>query len=70
MSFFTCCKDCTPPKRNPGCHSKCEEYLKQKADWEAAKEKAKANRPPSLSNYDFNEINYAHCKRHKRRQRD
>lgn len=25
-----CCKDCIPPKRYPGCHSKCPEYQAEK----------------------------------------
>ena len=29
-----CCKDCMPPTRHPGCHSKCNKYLKEKAKWE------------------------------------
>lgn len=31
MIGITCCKDCIPPKRQTGCHSYCEEYIKQKA---------------------------------------
>lgn len=62
-----CCKDCVPPQRHPGCHSKCEQYLKEKAKWEEEKAIAKANKPVMLTNYDFDEIAYAGCKRHKRR---
>ena len=25
-----CCKDCVPPKRHPGCHGTCPEYLGEK----------------------------------------
>jgi hypothetical protein len=32
------CKDCTAPKRHPGCHDKCPEYLEQKAKNDAIKE--------------------------------
>ena len=31
-SVITCCVDCT--KRELGCHSKCEEYLKQRAKYD------------------------------------
>ena len=31
------CKDCTTPKRHPGCHDKCPEYLEQKAKYDAQK---------------------------------
>ena len=26
-----CCKDCVAPKRHPGCHGVCPEYLYEKA---------------------------------------
>lgn len=65
-----CCKDCTPPKRYPGCHAKCEQYLKEKEEYEKQKAIAKANKPVSLSAYDFDEIAYAGCKRYKPRRRD
>lgn len=26
-----CCKDCVAPKRHPGCHDRCPEYIEQKA---------------------------------------
>ena len=25
-----CCKDCIAPKRYPGCHGSCPEYIKEK----------------------------------------
>jgi hypothetical protein len=31
MSIISC-KDCKPPKRYPGCHDHCPEYLAQKAE--------------------------------------
>lgn len=42
-----CCKGCVAPKRYPGCHSHCDEYKQEKADYEAKKaefEKQKAIR--------------------------
>lgn len=65
-----CCKDCVPPTRHPGCHGTCEQYLKEKAEYEKQKEYAKAHKTVMLTNYDFNEIAYACSKRHKRRNRD
>lgn len=65
-----CCKDCVPPQRYPGCHGHCQKYLEEKAEYEKQKEYAKANKPVMLTNYDFDEIAYAGCKRHKRRQRE
>lgn len=32
-----CCKDCVPPKRYPGCHSHCPEYIEEKAEYERLK---------------------------------
>lgn len=32
MSYsINSCKNCVPPKRHPGCHDHCPEYLAQKA---------------------------------------
>ena len=59
-----------PPQRHPGCHGTCEQYLKEKAEYEKQKEYAKAHKTVMLTNYDFNEIAYASSKRHKRRSRD
>lgn len=64
------CKDCVPPTRYPGCHAKCSKYLEEKAEYEKQKEYAKAHKTVMLTNYDFDEIAYAGCKRHKRRQRE
>lgn len=32
-----CCKGCVAPKRYPGCHDHCPEYLEEKAAYEAKK---------------------------------
>ena len=32
---ITCCKDC--PDRYPGCHSSCEKYKAQRAEYDAQK---------------------------------
>lgn len=32
-----CCKDCIAPKRHPGCHDVCPEYIHEKALWEEEK---------------------------------
>lgn len=65
-----CCKDCVPPQRYPGCHTKCIMYLEEKAKWEEEKKLIKANKAIMLTNYDFDEIVFSTCKRHKRRNRD
>lgn len=67
-----CCKGCVPPKRTPTCHSTCEDYLREKAEWEEEKKAIKAHiaQTPRITPYDYDEINYIGCKRHKRRSRD
>ena len=35
--FFECCRHCVPPKRNPGCHSTCPEYLGERAEYDRKK---------------------------------
>lgn len=67
---ITCCKNCVPPQRHPGCHGTCKRYLKEKAEYEKQKEYAKAHKTVMLTNYDFDEIAYASSKRHKRRNRE
>ena len=38
MNFhIICCKSCVAPKRHPGCHGHCPEYLAEKAEYEAKK---------------------------------
>ena len=27
-----CCYGCVSPKRHPGCHGECQEYIKEKAE--------------------------------------
>ena len=34
---INCCKGCVAPKRYPGCHGQCPEYLKEKAEYDAMK---------------------------------
>ena len=33
-----CCLGCTAPKRYPGCHGTCQEYIQEKAKHEADRE--------------------------------
>ena len=34
---FTCCRYCVAPKRHPGCHGTCPEYIKQREEYEQFK---------------------------------
>ncbi len=62
-----CCKGCVPPKRHSGCHATCEEYLKEKAQFEEDKRKMKENTTPNMTTFDFDKICYAGCKGKRRR---
>ena len=44
LSKISCCYGCEPPKRRPGCHDTCEVYQKQKAEWDALRERYNAER--------------------------
>lgn len=49
------CKDCVAPKRYPGCHSVCKEYISWKAEHDEVKARARAkeSEAPVLSDYSF-----------------
>ncbi len=34
---INCCRYCVAPKRHPGCHDHCPEYIKEKAQHDAEK---------------------------------
>lgn len=67
MAIFKSCHHCK--ERYPGCHAKCNKYLKEKADWEEVKQIIAKNKVPVLTSYDFNSIAYVDSKRRKRRSR-
>ncbi len=64
-----CCKDCIPSIRHVGCHAKCEQYLKEKAEHAIYVQKERESKYPIPTVYDYNEIEYVSCKRHKRNPR-
>lgn len=35
--MIDCCRYCQAPKRNPGCHGSCEEYLTERAEYDRLK---------------------------------
>ena len=67
MAIFKSCYHCK--ERYLGCHSICSKYLKEKEDWEEAKQIIAKNKVPVLTSYDFDSIAYIDNKRHKRRPR-
>ena len=38
MPSFNSCFQCVAPKRHPGCHGHCPEYLEEKAEYNRKKE--------------------------------
>ena len=38
-AIIKCCHHCVAPKRHPGCHGHCQEYITQKAEYEQIKAK-------------------------------
>jgi hypothetical protein len=50
--IFECCHKCTAPKRHPGCHASCEEYLKAKAEFERIKQESDPGREYRLYSVD------------------
>lgn len=66
--FFSCCMDCK--ERVPGCHSTCERYLSDKAKYDEAKAKIKAEREYDIYFSDrINEIQTKKLKRKKKHQK-
>ena len=41
---ISCCNGCVAPKRYPGCHGSCPEYIKEKAEHNARMEEDKQRR--------------------------
>lgn len=39
-AIIKCCRFCVAPKRYPGCHSTCPEYLKERAEYDERKAEA------------------------------
>ena len=50
-----CCHGCMAPKRYPGCHGTCPEYLKEKAEYDA---KMAEDYKRRKLNQDLNEQRY------------
>lgn len=48
---ISCCNGCVAPKRYPGCHGSCPEYIKEKAEHNARMEEEKKRRQ---HNYNMN----------------
>ena len=51
----SCCMECVPPRRHPGCHDKCKEYQEWKAEHLRIKgiEDAERSKIRELTEYDI-----------------
>lgn len=65
MSIF-CCRDCAPPKRSLYCHSTCEDYIREKDEYDKKKAEVDAKRYADSNMRDY-EISVA--RRIKRRKK-
>lgn len=61
---ITCCKDCVPPKRHPGCHGSCPEYIAERAELDKQKEEDWKN--STVKRYEDSGLYIARTKRAKR----
>ncbi len=62
-----CCKDCVAPKRYPGCHGVCPEYIHEKALWEEEKTAIREERRIRSELYEQRSDGVRKALRHKRR---
>lgn len=52
MPIF-CCKDYVPPKRTPHCHSTCEDYIREKAEYDKKKAELDARKYAQFSVQEY-----------------
>lgn len=66
MAIFKSCKDCHAPKRYPGCHDKCLDYLNEKAEYDVRKAIADEKRQRDYDLYAQRSWAVGKALRHKR----
>jgi hypothetical protein len=64
--MFKACKECTAPKRHPGCHDRCPEYLKEKAEYQEWKAKHDLERRTESNIYTQRTYAVRKAMRHRR----
>lgn len=60
------CKDCVPPKRSPGCHSSCVDYMIAKAFHEAKRDEQYQESQVRQYSIDIARRNGDICRKRKR----
>lgn len=58
--MFKCCKNCVAPKRTPGCHDHCPEYIAERAEYD--KKKADDDRRRHANSLVYGQRDRAVCK--------
>lgn len=69
--MFESCKSCVPPKRKPGCHDKCPDYIKDKKEHDEFKKKIweKKKIEKELSEYKKEAVNKERTKKFRRNKK-
>lgn len=49
--MFKSCMNCVAPKRHPGCHASCPEYIAERAEYDRLKEIADRERDVGIGIY-------------------
>lgn len=67
--MFECCQKCVAPKRHPGCHDHCPEYIEARAEFDEKKAAADRQRKARAGVYGQKDyaVNKA-LKKNRRRQ--
>lgn len=66
MTIFKSCRYCTQPKRHPGCHSHCPEYLAERAEYDRCKEKLDKEKAVEYAIIEQRGIHVRKALKHKR----
>ena len=67
MYTITCCKDCVPPERYPGCSDHCNKYKQQKAAFERRKAECRQQSVQrNVTEYDFHRTGVHVTKRYRK----
>ena len=67
--MITCCKECVAPKRYPGCHGHCAEYLGERKEYDKYKARDDLKRKVKNDIYQQRSDNVARAMRHHGRKK-